>query len=116
SERKQFLTSQRDDLLEAKSSLDEASRNIDAEMSNRFQESLQANREECHDVFAKMVGGIRAELELTDPDNLLETGIEITAHPPGKKPQSLGLLSGGERALAAIALLFAVLRYKPVPF
>lgn len=116
SERQQFLTSQRDDLLEAKASLEEVIRNIEAEMSNRFQESFQAIREEFHDVFAKMFGGGRADLELTDPDNLLETGIEITAQPPGKKPQSLGLLSGGERALAAIALLFAVLRYKPVPF
>ncbi|SMO46479.1 chromosome segregation protein SMC [Melghirimyces algeriensis] len=111
-----FLSSQRDDLLDAKESLEEVIHNIDSEMSNRFQESFTAIREEFHDVFAKMFGGGRADLQLTDPDNLLETGIEITAQPPGKKPQNLALLSGGERALAAIALLFAVLRYKPVPF
>jgi chromosome segregation protein len=63
-----------------------------------------------------MFGGGRADLHLTDPDNLLETGIEIMAQPPGKKLQNLGLLSGGERALTAIALLFAVIRVKPVPF
>ena len=91
-------------------------RNIELEMSNRFQESFTVIREEFVDVFAKMFGGGRADLRLTEPDNLLETGIEIIAQPPGKKPQNLGLLSGGERALAAIALLFAVLRYKPVPF
>ncbi|PTX61260.1 condensin subunit Smc [Melghirimyces profundicolus] len=116
STRLEFLRSQQDDLMEARESLEEVIRNIESEMSNRFQATFQAIREEFHDVFAKMFGGGRADLQLTEPDNLLETGIEITAQPPGKKPQSLGLLSGGERALAAIALLFAVLRYKPVPF
>ncbi|MFD1407438.1 chromosome segregation protein SMC [Kroppenstedtia eburnea] len=116
STRLDFLSSQRDDLLEAKDSLQDVIRNIELEMSNRFQESFTVIREEFVDVFAKMFGGGRADLRLTEPDNLLETGIEIIAQPPGKKPQNLGLLSGGERALAAIALLFAVLRYKPVPF
>ena len=63
-----------------------------------------------------MFGGGKADLHLTDHDQLLETGIEIVAQPPGKRPQYLSLLSGGERALTAIALLFAVLRIKPVPF
>ena len=65
---------------------------------------------------SRLFGGGRATLELTDPDNLLETGIEIIAQPPGKKLQSLSLLSGGERAFTAIALLFAILEVKPVPF
>ncbi|PTM59090.1 chromosome segregation protein SMC [Desmospora activa] len=116
STRFEFLQGQRDDLLEAKETLFGVIREIESEMSNRFATAFEAIRIEFHDVFAKMFGGGRADLRLTEPDNLLETGIEITAQPPGKKPQNLGLLSGGERALAAIALLFAVLRYKPVPF
>lgn len=116
STRLEFLQGQRDDLLEAKETLFGVIREIEQEMSNRFATAFAAIRIEFHDVFAKMFGGGRADLRLTEPDNLLETGIEITAQPPGKKPQNLGLLSGGERALAAIALLFAVLRYKPVPF
>src|SRR5699024_1739371 len=68
------------------------------------------------DVFKKLFGGGHAELVLTDKENLLETGIEIIATPPGKKQKALSLLSGGERALTAIALLFAILRVKPVPF
>jgi chromosome segregation protein len=62
------------------------------------------------------LGGGRAELKLTDPKDLLNTGVEIVAQPPGKKLQNLGLLSGGERALTAIALLFAILKVRPVPF
>ncbi|MDR6227282.1 chromosome segregation protein SMC [Desmospora profundinema] len=116
STRLSFLSGQRDDLLEAKETLFGVIRDIEEEMSNRFSTAFEAIRIEFHDVFVKMFGGGRADLSLTEPDNLLETGIEITAQPPGKKPQNLGLLSGGERALAAIALLFAVLRYKPVPF
>jgi chromosome segregation protein len=116
STRLEFLQGQRDDLLEAKETLFGVIRDIEEEMSNRFATAFEAIRIEFHDVFAKMFGGGRADLRLTEPEQLLETGIEITAQPPGKKPQNLGLLSGGERALAAIALLFAVLRYKPVPF
>ncbi|MCK9911005.1 hypothetical protein MXD81_17785, partial [Microbacteriaceae bacterium K1510] len=68
------------------------------------------------DVFVQLFGGGRADLVLSQPDNLLETGIDIVAQPPGKKLQNLALLSGGERALTAMALLFAILRVKPVPF
>ena len=67
-------------------------------------------------VFTQLFGGGRASLTLTDPENMLLTGIDIVAQPPGKKLQSLDLLSGGERALTAIALLFAILRTRPVPF
>ncbi|GGE16558.1 chromosome partition protein Smc [Marinithermofilum abyssi] len=111
-----FLKGQRDDLVEAKESLFDVIHTIESEMSRRFQETFDAIRAEFQDVFVKMFGGGRADLRLTEPENLLNTGIEIVAQPPGKKLQNLGLLSGGERALAAIALLFAVLRYKPVPF
>jgi chromosome segregation protein len=89
---------------------------MEAEMGRRFAESFERIREEFQHVFVQMFGGGRADLHLTEPHNLLETGIEIVAQPPGKKLQNLTLLSGGERALAAIALLFAVLRIKPVPF
>jgi chromosome segregation protein len=115
-ERLEFLEQQQNDLIEAKNTLYEVIRNIESEMSRRFLESFEAIRTEFQDVFVKMFGGGRADLHLTDPDNLLETGIEIMAQPPGKKLQNLGLLSGGERALTAIALLFAVIRVKPVPF
>jgi len=67
-------------------------------------------------VFKELFGGGHAELKLTEPGNLLDTGVDIIAQPPGKKLQNLGLLSGGERALTAIALLFAILRVRPVPF
>ncbi len=115
-ERLSFLNGQQEDLIEAKKTLYEVIANIEEEMARRFAEGFEAIRHEFSDVFTEMFGGGEADLRLTDPDNLLETGIEIIAQPPGKKPQHLNLLSGGERALTAIALLFAVLRIKPVPF
>src|SRR5690606_35502904 len=78
--------------------------------------TFQAIRQQFQTVFAELFGGGRADLRLTDPDALLETGVDIVAQPPGKKLQHLSLLSGGERTLTAIALLFAILRVKPVPF
>ncbi|PAK43934.1 hypothetical protein CHH87_05005, partial [Bacillus licheniformis] len=68
------------------------------------------------DVFRALFGGGRAELKLTDPNDLLQSGVDIIAQPPGKKLQNLSLLSGGERALTAIALLFSILKVRPVPF
>jgi chromosome segregation protein len=115
-ERYDFLKSQETDLLEAKEKLFEIIHQLVEEMGRRFEESFELIRIEFQDVFVKMFGGGRADLKLSEPDNLLETGIDIIAQPPGKKLQNLNLLSGGERALAALALLFAVLRIKPVPF
>jgi len=89
---------------------------MDEEMSKRFNTTFDLIRAQFVIVFAKLFGGGRADLILSDPHNALETGIEIVAQPPGKKLQNLQLLSGGERALTAIALLFAILRIKPVPF
>lgn len=116
SERYQFLSTQKDDLVEAKQTLYQVIKEIDQEMAKRFIESFEAIREQFQIVFSKLFGGGRADLILSNPDQLLETGIEIVAQPPGKKLQNLALLSGGEKALTAIGLLFAILRVKPVPF
>lgn len=115
-ERYQFLAEQKQDLVEAKTALYLVIREMDDEMSKRFKTTFDAIRTQFVVVFAKLFGGGRADLILSEPDRLLDTGIEIVAQPPGKKLQNLQLLSGGERALTAMALLFAILRVKPVPF
>jgi chromosome segregation protein len=84
-------------------------------MSARFLKTVEAVNARFQDVFVHLFGGGRAYLELTDPADPLGTGVEIVAQPPGKKLQTLSLLSGGERALTAIALLFAILQVNPVP-
>ncbi|QHS22218.1 chromosome segregation protein SMC [Virgibacillus sp. MSP4-1] len=115
-ERYEFITTQRQDLLEAKDTLYAVIKEMDEEMVTRFEGTFNQIQKEFTDVFKKLFGGGRADLKLTDPKDLLETGVDIVAQPPGKKLQNLGLLSGGERALTAIALLFAILRVRPVPF
>lgn len=116
SERHAFLTEQRQDLLDAKGTLHEAIKEMDEEMTVRFSETFFAIRTQFGRVFRELFGGGQADLVLTNPEELLETGIDIVAQPPGKKLQNLSLLSGGERALTAIALLFAILNIRPVPF
>ena len=115
-ERFTFLTEQRADLQEAKETLFQVIDEMDEEMKRRFKETFDGIRNEFEAVFQQLFGGGRAELKLTNPDDLLNTGVEIIAQPPGKKLQNLGLLSGGERALTAIALLFSILIVRPVPF
>ncbi|WP_232696997.1 chromosome segregation protein SMC [Brevibacillus daliensis] len=115
-ERLDFLRKQEEDLVEAKDMLYQVIGEMDAEMSRRFEITFSEIREQFQDVFVQLFGGGRADLILSQPDNLLETGIDIVAQPLGKKLQNLALLSGGERALTAMALLFAILRVKPVPF
>ncbi|WP_096550642.1 chromosome segregation protein SMC [Ureibacillus thermosphaericus] len=115
-ERYTFLTEQRNDLIEAQQTLNETIREMDEEMATRFKESFEKIQLQFREVFRELFGGGHADLILLDSNNLLETGIEIVAQPPGKKLQSLSLLSGGERALTAIALLFAILNSRPVPF
>lgn len=115
-ERYEFLTTQRDDLLSAKAQLFDTMSEMDEEVKTRFGEVFEAIRLKFKEVFPNMFGGGRAELVLTDPSDLLNTGIEIEAQPPGKKLQNLSLLSGGERALTAIALLFSIIQVRPVPF
>ena len=115
-ERHQFLTEQRTDLLEAKETLHDAIKEMDEEMTIRFTETFTSVREQFKIAFRELFGGGQADLVCIDPENMLDTGIEIIAQPPGKKLQNLSLLSGGERALTAIALLFAILNTRPVPF
>ncbi|RKN86555.1 chromosome segregation protein SMC [Paenibacillus ginsengarvi] len=115
-ERYQFLSEQKNDLVEAKTQLYLVIREMDEEMSKRFKTTFDMIRSRFVHVFVKLFGGGRADLILSEPDRLLDTGIEIVAQPPGKKLQNLQLLSGGERALTAMALLFAILHIKPVPF
>lgn len=116
STRYNFLKDQKEDLTNSKQQLEQSIAEIDQEASQRFKQTFDQVAKEFGQVFVKMFGGGHAELELTDPDNLLTTGIEIKAQPPGKKLQRLSLLSGGEKSLTAITLLFAILQVKPVPF
>jgi chromosome segregation protein len=116
SERYEFLLEQKNDLQEAKDTLFLVIDEMDHEMKKRFEQTFTAIRSHFESVFQALFGGGRADLRLTQPDDLLNTGVEIVAQPPGKKLQNLGLLSGGERALTAIALLFSILKVRPVPF
>ncbi|KGP75890.1 chromosome segregation protein SMC [Desulfosporosinus sp. Tol-M] len=114
--RQVFMLAQRDDLVEANQTLRQVISELDKTMSERFIESFHAVNGAFQEVFRELFCGGNAELHLVDPEHLLETGVEIIAQPPGKKPQLLSLLSGGERALTAITILFALLRVKPSPF
>ncbi len=115
-ERYTFLNNQKDDLLHAKDMLLDIISQMDEVMKEKFLETFKLVQVEFKDTFKKLFGGGDAELKLTDPNNLLETGIDIIALPPGKKLTSISLLSGGEKTLTAIALLFSILRVRPVPF
>ncbi|MFD2443492.1 chromosome segregation protein SMC [Bacillus sp. CGMCC 1.16607] len=116
SERYEFLLEQKTDLHEAKDTLFQVIDEMDEEMKKRFSQTFSGIKTHFEPVFQALFGGGRADLKLTNPEDLLNTGVEIVAQPPGKKLQNLGLLSGGERALTAIALLFAILKVRPVPF
>lgn len=111
-----FLNGQQNDLLKARKDIEESMSKLDDEVKSRFSATFHQIETSFAKIFPIMFDGGHARLELTDPKNLLETGIEIIAQPPGKKSQKLTLLSGGERALTAITLLFAMLQVNPVPF
>lgn len=115
-ERWDFLTAQRTDLESAKAQINEAIRDIDAKTRDLFTTTFEAAAAHFETMFKHLFGGGRAELTLSDPKDPLETGVNIAVQPPGKKLQDLALLSGGERALTAAALIFALLRVKPSPF
>lgn len=111
-----FLNGQQNDLLAAREDLENSMDELDKEVKTRFSQTFDKINEGFSKIFPVVFGGGNAKLVLTEPDNMLTTGIEIIAQPPGKKLQRLSLLSGGERALTAITLLFAMLQINPVPF
>jgi chromosome segregation protein len=115
-ERYGFLTSQAGDLQEAAADLQQVIAELDELMKRDFKETFEAVRKEFKEYFVSLFGGGEAELVLTEPDDLMETGVDILARPPGRRRQSLAMLSGGERALTAVALIFGILKTSPTPF
>jgi len=116
SERFEFMDKQRSDLIEAKTNLEKVIADITVQMQEQFAEQFALINSEFKTVFAKLFGGGKAELSLTSDDNILESGVEIIAAPPGKAVQNISLLSGGEKALTAIAILLSLMRVRPAPF
>lgn len=115
-ERVDFLSQQLTDLNAARESLHKVINEIEKTIKKQFTATFAQIRKEFTELFEQLFSGGKADLQLTDPDQPLESGIEILAQPPGKRLQNLSLLSGGERAMTAIALLFAIFRVKPSPF
>ena len=115
-ERYDFLSSQKEDLENTISKLKKLINEIVDTMKNQFNDKFKLINKNFKETFTQLFGGGKAELKLEDSDNVLECGIEIEVQPPGKKLQSMSLLSGGERAFTAIALLFAILKINPAPF
>ena len=116
SERYEFLSKQRDDLLKAEDTLLSIIEETDGIMKERFLETFNKTRGEFQRIFKELFRGGSADIRMVDPEDLLNTGIEIYAEPPGKKLQNISLLSGGEKTFTAISLLFAILSVRPVPF
>ena len=110
------MATQRDDLKTAEADLLKIIKELTTEMETRFKTQFDQINVNFQKTFKELFGGGRAELKLEEEDNLLECGINIIAEPPGKKLQSITLLSGGERALTAVAILFAILKLRPMPF
>lgn len=115
-QRYDFLNVQRQDLLDSIRDTEQAIREIDAETRKRFQEAFEAINGHFQGMFRSLFGGGTAEMRLTDPENLAESGIDVVASPPGKQLQNVLLLSGGEKALTALALLLAIFKFQPSPF
>lgn len=115
-ERCQFLRSQLDDVRKAEESLRDIIRQLTEQMENQFREGFGKISDQFNRVFQKMFGGGRGMLRLEEESNPLESGIDIVAQPPGKTLKNMTALSGGERALTAIAILFAIQQLKPAPF
>ena len=115
-ERYTYFTEQRDDVTKAKKELEEIIAQITGEMTGIFKERFAQIDEGFRQAFTDLFGGGKARLELEDPEDVLGCGIDIWAQPPGKTVQNMSVLSGGERALIAIALYFAILKVRPTPF
>ena len=116
SERYKFLTEQRADIVTAIDELKKIISDMDNTIKTRFKENFDQIVENFEEIFKELFGGGYAELRMEDENNPLESGIEIVAQPPGKKLQNINLMSGGEKTMTAIALMFAVLKTKPTPF
>ena len=114
--RYEFLSSQKEDLLKAEDTLLEIMNEMDDVMKEEFAHTFEKVRQEFQQVFKELFSGGHADLKLTDPSDLLTTGVDIIASPPGKKLTTISLLSGGEKTLTAISLLFAILNVRTVPF
>ena len=115
-ERFTFLSAQKEDLEDSLRSLQQAIQRINRTTRQRFQETYDLVNAKFQEVFPRLFCGGRAELRLTNEEDLLETGIDIIVQPPGKKLQNVTLLSGGEKALTAVALIFSIFLIKPTPF
>jgi len=115
SERKQYLDKQYEDLTKALETLEEAMRKIDRETRTRFKETFDKVNTGIQEYFPKLFGGGHAYLELTD-DDLLTAGVAVMARPPGKRNSTIHLLSGGEKALTAVAMIFSIFQLNPAPF
>jgi len=115
-ERFEFLSGQKSDLEESLQSLQQAIQRINRTTRKKFLDTFTLVNEKFQEIFPRLFCGGRAELKLTDEENLLETGIDIIIQPPGKKLQNVNLLSGGEKALTAVALMFAIFLIRPAPF
>jgi chromosome segregation protein len=111
-----FLNAQRDDLVESRRQLEGLINRLDAECRERFSATFEATREHFQNLFRRLFGGGKADIFLEDPEDALESGIEIIAQPPGKELLSISLMSGGEKSMTAIALLLAVFKSRPCPF
>ena len=116
SERYEFYITQRDDIIQAEQTYRRIIEELDETMKKEFMKTFEIIKDNFAQTFKELFGGGNAELKLTEPDNVLETGIEISACPPGKKLTKISLLSGGEKTFTAISLLFAILKSRPVPF
>ena len=115
-ERLLFLTSQRQDIIDSIASAEEALREIKERSRARFRDAFEAINANFIEFFRELFGGGKGEMTLLESDDVLEAGIEVVAQPPGKRLQNILLLSGGEKAMTAIALVLAIFKYRPSPF
>ena len=115
-ERLLFLTAQRQDIVDGISSTEEALREIKRRSRERFRQAFEQINKNFGEFFKELFGGGRGEMSLIDGDDVLESGIDVIAQPPGKRLQNVLLLSGGEKAMAALALVLGIFHYRPSPF
>ena len=109
------MTAQRDDILKARDELELIINDMDRKIKARFKDNFERVMKNFEEIFRELFGGGQAELRLENEDDPLNSGIDIIAQPPGKKLQNINLMSGGEKTMTAIALMFAVLKAKPTP-